>query len=220
MFGRWDEALERRDMFIAECEAGSPHYLESRMREARARLRAARGDVEGALADERRAVTAARSANDPQQVLPTLGRVSLAFETPGTPKRRSNSHVRLSRSPARTRTMPCLGLGLDFVFSRLALDFESELREALDDAPPYPWKELAFACLDRDFIRAAEMWAEAGSPTWEARSPLRAAEELIETGRHAEGEVELAKAIAFYGTVGATFFVQRGEALQAKSRTA
>ena len=61
------------------------------------------------------------------------------------------------------------------------------------------------------------MWAEAGSPTWEARLRLRAAEELIETGRRAEGEVELQKAIAFYRTVGATFFIQRGEQLLAKS---
>jgi hypothetical protein len=33
----------------------------------------------------------------------------------------------------------------------------------------------------------------------------------------AEGEVELQKAISFYRTVGATFFIQRGEQLLAKS---
>ena len=51
-----------------------------------------------------------------------------------------------------------------------------------------------------------------GSPPWEARLRLRAAEELIETGRRAEGEAELAKALAFYRSVGATFYINRGEA--------
>lgn len=102
---------------------------------------------------------------------------------------------------------------MDFLYARTALEHESGLRDALRNAPHPPWKELGFACLDREFARAAEMWAEAGSPTWEARLRLRAAEELIETGRRAEGEAELQKAIAFYRTVGATYFIERGEAL-------
>ena len=106
---------------------------------------------------------------------------------------------------------------LDFVYARLAAEFEPELRNALEGAPAWPWRELALVCLDRDFVRAAEMWAEAGSPTWEARLRLRAAEELIETGRRAEGELELRKAMSFYRTVGATYFIQRGEQLLAKS---
>ena len=105
----------------------------------------------------------------------------------------------------------------EFLLARVALEFERELREALDLSPAGPWKALAFVCLDRDFVRAADMWAKGGSPTWEARLRLRVAEELIETGRRAEGEVELAKALAFYRTVGATFYIDRGEALLAKS---
>jgi hypothetical protein len=106
---------------------------------------------------------------------------------------------------------------VQFLFTHVALEHEPALREILDNAPYPRWKLLDFACLDRDFVRAADMWAEAGSPTWEARLRLRAAEELIETGRRAEGEVELQKAIAFYRRVGATFFIQRGEPLLAKS---
>jgi hypothetical protein len=47
----------------------------------------------------------------------------------------------------------------------------------------------------------------------EARLRLRAGEELIEAGRRAEGEAELAKALAFYRTVDATYFIRRAEAL-------
>jgi len=50
-------------------------------------------------------------------------------------------------------------------------------------------------------------------PTWEARLRFRAAEELIATGRHAEGEAQLEQALAFYRSVGATFFTERAEAL-------
>lgn len=49
---------------------------------------------------------------------------------------------------------------------------------------------------------------------------MRAAEELIEAVHRAEGEAELQQALASTRTVGATFFVQRGEALQPKGRTA
>ena len=71
--GRWDEALEGEGAFIAECEAGSPHYLEAAARANRAVIREARGDVDGALADSRRAVDLARESGDPQEVLPQLG---------------------------------------------------------------------------------------------------------------------------------------------------
>jgi len=52
----------------------------------------------------------------------------------------------------------------------------------------------------------------------EARLRERAAEELIETGRHAEARVELEKALDFYRVVGATFFVQRAEKLLAQTQ--
>ena len=58
---------------------------------------------------------------------------------------------------------------------------------------------------------------EDGSPTHEAEARLCAAEQLIETGRRAEGEVELQKALAFYRKVGATSYIQQGEALLAAS---
>jgi len=219
ILGRWDDALREIEGFIAECEAGSPSYMEAGMRRERGRIREGRGDDEGALADYRRAVALARDANDPQQLLPEFGAAATAFETHGL----LNEAGGLAREVVElARAYPhdaVWSLPLEFLFSRVALEFESELREALADAPPWPWKDLAFACLDRDFVRAAEMWTEAGSPTWEARLRLRAAEELIETGHRVEGEAELAKALAFYRTVGATFYINRSEALLAPAQS-
>ena len=66
-------------------------------------------------------------------------------------------------------------------------------------------------------MRAADIWAGAGSPTWEARLRLRAAQDLFEAGQRAKGGVELEKALAFYRSVGATFFIERAERLLAAS---
>ena len=103
------------------------------------------------------------------------------------------------------------------LWSRSSDDLDEELRELIEREPAGRWKDIALACLERDFSRAADLWLDSGSPTWEAFLRERAAEELIETGRRAEGETELQKALAFYRTVGATFYIQRGEQLLAKT---
>jgi class 3 adenylate cyclase len=220
LFGRWDEAVDMIEEFIAECEAGSPHYLEGMMRRERGRIREARGDVEGGLADYGYAVALARSTNDPQELGPNVGAAIAAFEV----------HGRLDDARALGRELvdlarlypheAALTLSLDFVFARAALEYEVELREVLRDAPHPRWKELALSCLDRDFVRAAEMWAETGSPTWEARLRLRAAEELVETGHRAEAEEQAARSLVFYRTVAATYYVDCCEALLREAKTA
>jgi class 3 adenylate cyclase/tetratricopeptide (TPR) repeat protein len=217
VLGRWDEALHMMDEFIRECEAGSPHYMEGTARRERARIREARGDLARALADYEAALSLARAVNDPQELLPNLAAVTAVFETRG--------QLDEARALAReligiARLHPhdaAIGLSLDFLFTRVALEHEPELREILGNGSFPRWKTLGFACLDRDFVRAAEMWAEGGSPTWEARLRLRAAEELIETGRRAEGEEQLELALDFYRSVGATYLIQRGEQLIAKT---
>jgi class 3 adenylate cyclase/tetratricopeptide (TPR) repeat protein len=218
--GSWDEALGALDEFIAECEAGSPHYLEGATRASRARIREGRGDIGGALADWRRALAVARDAGDPQELLPQLGGAVAAFATHGPLEETQSLAKELVALAGRYPIDAVWSLPLEFLFSRPAIGFESEIREALEDAPPWPWKELALACLDRDFVRAAEMWVKGGSPTWEARLRLRAAEELIETGRRGEGEEQAAKAVAFYRSVDATFYVDRCEALLREAKTA
>jgi len=46
---------------------------------------------------------------------------------------------------------------------------------------------------------------------------LMAAARLAAQGRHADAEVEVRDALAFYREVGATFYLEYGEALLAKS---
>jgi tetratricopeptide (TPR) repeat protein len=220
LLGRWDEGLERLESFIAECEAGSPHYLESRVLECRGEIREARGDVDGALADYRHALALARKAGDPQALMPEISGAVLAFETNGSSDEARALAVELIElAHAYPHETPWT-LSFAFVISRTAVELGPEVREALEHAPPGPWKELAFASLERDFVRAADIWAAGGSPTREARVRLRAAEELIETGRRAEGEEQTRRALEFYRSVAATYFVERCEALLREAKSA
>ncbi|MEP7224391.1 MAG: AAA family ATPase [Actinomycetota bacterium] len=70
--GEWDEGLRRLDAFIADCEAGNRHYLESGLRITRASVRLARDDLEGALEDTQIALERSRDAGDPQALVPDL----------------------------------------------------------------------------------------------------------------------------------------------------
>jgi len=220
VLGRWDEAFLRADEFIAECEAGSPHYLEVATRQTRGAIRLARSDPEGALSDLRRGLALARDVKDPQSLLPMLDNCVLAFEALGFADE-ARELVREALDLARANPHAAAwGIALAIAFSHSGGAFEEEMRDVLEPAPAGRWKDLVRVCIDRDFVQAAEMWAEAGSPTWEAQLRLRAAEELIETGRRQEGEEQAAKALTFYRSVGATFYIDRCEALLREAKTA
>jgi class 3 adenylate cyclase/tetratricopeptide (TPR) repeat protein len=220
MLGRWDEALEANERFIAECEAGSPHYLYYRMLGERGEIREARGDVEGALPDLRASIAVAREAGDPQALLPRLGSAILAFETHGLPDEARSLAVELIELMPTYVHEVSVALCYGFLISRLAFEFESEMRQALADAPPGPWKELALVYLDRDFVGAADIWAAGGCPTMEARVRLRAAEELIENGRPEECEKQARRALEFYRSVAASYYIDRCENLLREPKTA
>jgi len=213
--GRWDDALENANRFVAECEAGSPHGSEGYVRLDRASIRLGQGDTEGALADHARALAVARDAKDPA-MLAAVAAVS------------AGNYAELGRwDDARTlvdELIPVIrahpgAAGWESVVAPYAghLGVREELREIVETAPPSAWTDASLLSLDLDFRGAAEIFAAMPSPTLEARQRSSAGEHLIEAGRRAEGEVELAKALAFYRSVGATFFIQRAEALLAKS---
>ena len=60
------------DEFVAECESGSPHYLEPYTRWLRARIRLARDNVSGAESDAGTALELVQDVKDPQIVDPVL----------------------------------------------------------------------------------------------------------------------------------------------------
>jgi tetratricopeptide (TPR) repeat protein len=218
--GRWDEALGLAEEFLDEVEAGSPHYLEPPCRTLRASIRLARGDSPGAASDTERALEVARRAKDEQVLSHALpGRAILAL-IENRPEE-ANELVSQGESTGVARVF-----GMTFGWPTLAdvawlmsdLDRRPDLLRMLDAIPVASlWVDTARAIAGGDFLGAAEILDGMGDAVGEAYARLRAAEALIATGRRAEADEQLQKALAFYRSVGATRYILEGEALLAAS---
>ena len=213
LVGKWDEAVDLADEFIAECEAGSPHYMETRTRIARGEIRLARGDAEGAVADLEHALTLVRSMSDPQAIMPVISAAFAAYDTLGLPDKAASLLREFVPLASENPMEAAITLAFDIAYAKAALEYEPELRAALDRAPPWRFRDVSQMCFDGEFVRAADVWADGGSPTQEARLRLRASEDLLEDGQVPQAREQAAKALAFYSSVGATFFVRRAEEL-------
>jgi class 3 adenylate cyclase/predicted ATPase len=220
MTGHWDESLVLLDGFLVTSDGGSPHYLEPGARWARGSIRAARGDSYGASVDNRRGMEVLRTEGDPQQLLPDLGTAVLILETEGRVEEARSvaaDVVELARAHPEGVSW---SFPIDFLFTQVALEHKAAIRDVVRAARPNPGNELVLAYLDGDFDHAADLWAGFGSPTWEARCRLRAAEDLIAAGRRPEAEAQAARAVEFYRSVGASALVDRCQALVRPAKTA
>jgi hypothetical protein len=91
------------------------------------------------------------------------------------------------------------------------------VRGILEQLPPSIGRSAMLALIDGRLAEAAEAYGAANMRLFEAEARLRNAEELFAGGRRQDGEPELERALAFYRSIGATLFVQRGEQLLAKT---
>ena len=94
--------MQAADELILEC-ASSPHYAEGLARDARATIRVARGDFDGAREDLEFILEHARRIQDPQRLLPALANPAVVRLSLGTNRahvswqpKRSHSHARTS----------------------------------------------------------------------------------------------------------------------------
>ena len=212
VLGEWDEALEGANAFIAEC-AVSPHYGEGMVRGVRASIRLARGEVAEALEDRRLALETARAIQDPQRLLPTLAETVTTFALLGRDdEARALAHEAMEL--ARENVDMAVTLN-QLVPTTDWLGIRAELREIVEQAPGGPWKDLTLTGLDGDLVEVAQVFAGFHAPTLEAQVRLLAGERMLETDDPAVGIAQLERALAFYRSVGATFFVDRAERLLA-----
>jgi hypothetical protein len=100
------------------------------------------------------------------------------------------------------------------------LGLREEMQEIAAQAHETPWQRAAVSALSGDFVTAAGIYAECGATSIEADERFWAAHELLEAGRRAEAEEQLEKALTFYRSVGATFFIERGERLLTDTHSA
>ena len=214
LMGEWDEATAAADEFIAECDQGSPHVLEGPARQFRGYILLARGRRDEALLDFERALEFARkAARDAEDVVPALARSAWA-------------NLQIGRvSEARALFQEMIPLLAKHPYARpwtvpeVAFDLGEApaIREILAGLSHSPGHRAMVAVLDGDFTKAAELHAEAQILLFEAEARLRAAEQLLAAGPSAEGEIQLERALAFYRSVGATLFIERGERLLART---
>jgi class 3 adenylate cyclase/tetratricopeptide (TPR) repeat protein len=203
--GRWDEALCEADAFIAECEAGAPHYLESSTRVVRALIRLARDEREAATVDALRAEELARDVKDPQSLLPALGcRLRVEFEL----GRLENAAGLAAALLACTHTAGPIPPGVQMAWTAAPLGIADAVREWIEASGfPSLWDLAALAILDGEFQDAADRFDQIGSRADEAYARLRAGEEGDRT--------QLERALAFYRSVGALRYIREGEELRA-----
>jgi class 3 adenylate cyclase/ATP/maltotriose-dependent transcriptional regulator MalT len=218
--GRWDEALEAADAVIEECETGSPHTNEWLVRIARGSIRDARGDAAGALADHLRGIEVAREIQNPVYLAETLAHCAATLAARGRPEQ---ALVMLRELVSLTRDHGmCSGLAICGLFAD-ELGITDELRAAVEQAPGPEfrgWQDAFLLVLAGDLRGAADRFAAMGNVTFEARQRLHAGERLLTGGQRAAGDVELRKALDFYRSVDAAYFVERGEALLAAAQSA
>jgi class 3 adenylate cyclase/tetratricopeptide (TPR) repeat protein len=209
LVGRWEEALRAADDFLAQVEAGSPHYNEADCRLVRAAIRLARGDTEGAFEDAAKGVAFARAARDLQLVQPNLGFAARIHSEVGR-ETEASAFVEelLAQAPIAAHyasdlafAMHLLGRGDEFL--------EHALAPLPEDREASPWRLAACAAARGDLADAARRYHALGSRPDEAYARLLAAE--------AGHVTELERALDFFRHVGATAYLERGETLLAKS---
>jgi tetratricopeptide (TPR) repeat protein len=211
ILGDWDEALAVADEFIAECES-SPHVLESPSRMFRGYMRLARGRREDALADLRRGLELARDTPaDPQNMAPALIRSAWGLLQVG---QMAEAQADFAEALTHLRRDP---YARPWAMAEVGVDVGegAAIREILERLPESPGRSAMLAVTEERFADAAEHYAEAGILLFEAEARLRNAEQLIAAGKRRDGEPDLERALDFYRSIGATLFVERGEALLA-----
>jgi DNA-binding SARP family transcriptional activator len=213
--GRWDDAQRICDEFIAEAEQ-TPHYEERLARMIRAVVEIGRGDVDGGVRDCRRAIQLSRAVRDPQALYLTLAWTGGVLTEAG--------HRDEGRAYAQEALELWLGAGLEYpptvwvLCAAFALADSPELARTLAAAHfSTRWLEAAQAIAGGEWVRAADLVATTGLRHAEAGLRLRAAEELVASGRFGDAEAQLESALAFYWRAGATLHLRRAEALMAAS---
>jgi len=215
--GRWEEALAEANAFIAECEL-RPHYLEGSALQMRAEIRLARGEIQGALDDSDRALELSRRARDPQNRFTAVGQAARHLVLLGRlDDAREIAREFVVEAEGLEDAPPGAPLLTPFAHE---LGLERELRAIVDRMPESLFKDVAEADLARDFVSAADRFAELRFRTGEVDRRRRAAEALAAAGREVEARAQLDDALAFYREVGASYFIELCDAILPEAQTA
>jgi hypothetical protein len=218
--GDWEEALLAANAFLADVEAGSPHYQAGNAYSLRALIRIARDDEAGALSDTGHAVELGPRVGDPQALISVLAHCGIVYDRTGDERRAADV---LEVALNALQQVPHMGFAVvksqELAWLSRRFGRERELRSILarQSTMNSGWLRAAEAVLAGDLRGAADVLADIRDRPGEAFCRLRAAEQFVAEGRRAEADKQLAVALAFYRGVGATRYVREVEALLAAS---
>jgi class 3 adenylate cyclase/tetratricopeptide (TPR) repeat protein len=209
--GRWRDAMNSAGEFLAETEAGSPHYEENQNRNVRALMRLARGDADGALDDTEKSLARAREVKDAQNLCPTLAVRAFVLLSVGESEAARKLAVEVVESWAGVEQVVLTWGGVGAVAAIAALDGVDHL-EALESHRSL-WIAAALDYLAGNLERAAEIYARIGSLPDEAYARLRAAEQLAGEGDLTRADAQREGALTFYRSVAADRYVREARAM-------
>ena len=213
LLGNWDRSLEIADRMIAAEAAAQAHYLSVNAYQMRAQIGQARGEP-GARTESERAVEYARRVGDAQALGPALA---------------AHAHL-IALDGDRVEAQALLQEVIDFytanptapytwsppiVWSFAAFGDPDEYLKLLEREERSPWSDAARATCAGDFVAAADIYSRIGAAVDAAYARVHAAAVLVDRGDRAGSEQELAQAIAFYRSVGATRRIRDAEKLLA-----
>jgi tetratricopeptide (TPR) repeat protein len=191
--------------------------MERTVREVRAVIAVARGELDRALDESADALRMGRDARDPQALVPSLVSRSFVLALVGR-EQESAAVLDEALEEGLRELLHLLECGVALVWLGERFGRVADVRSAAAQAPlRSSWVEVAERYLDGDLTAAAERYDEIGARSDAAWARLAAAERLLDEGRRAEAEPQLAQALAFYRSVEATGHVRRAEALLRES---
>jgi class 3 adenylate cyclase/tetratricopeptide (TPR) repeat protein len=208
--GRWRDAMKSAGEFLAEIEAGSPHYEENQNRNVRALMRLAQGDADGALEDTEKSLARAREVKDAQNLCPTLAVRAFVLLSVGESDAARKLAAEAVESWAGVEQVVLTWGGVGAVAAIATLDGVDHL-DALESQRSL-WIAAALEFVAGNLERAAEIYARIGSLADEAYVRLKAAEQLMGIGDLSRAEAMRKDALAFYRSVGADRYVREARA--------
>jgi predicted ATPase/class 3 adenylate cyclase len=216
--GSWEEAFARASELIEAFEAASPHYMDPIALYIRGAILLARGDVDAAVADARRAADLARMIKDPQILHPIFAFQARAECAVSNLQAAREIAAELLAAWSRHGLLHGQQESVDAAWAFTELGWTDELLAAIERSPAQTlWLEGARRIASGDFAGAAEVYAEITSVPDEAYARLRAAEQLIGSGHRAEADAQLRRAMPVLARLGATAWQAEAESLLAQS---
>ncbi len=213
LLGEWDEALAIADAELARMEAGASHYLEVQHRNTRAKIRVARGDLDGALADADRGVEVGRTAGDPQTVHPALAeraRVLLVMGRLGEAEIAIDEVLR-TVDPRQGGEWAWWIVAAAIVLTEVGR--ANEILALGGEGSPSRWVAAARSWAAGDLPGAAAIFEEIGAAPDEAYARLCEARHLIAEDRRPDARPQLDRVIELSRQMGATSYLREAESL-------